>query len=220
MTKSRAEPILRSARRRCNARHEHFARRSNAGTTAAADRSGSCADSSGANDPVAAGEDAIERGECLTRAGSCFSCHTAACCQPLAGGRALATPFGTFYTPNITPDRRSGLAVGPMRNSCGRCARRCGPMAPTTSRCSLSELHRRSDSDALAIKAYLFSRSSVPQNNRPHDVAFPFSWRLLQTVWKWLFFTPGRFLPDPDRSAIADYLLAQPPIAHDFRPEK
>jgi mono/diheme cytochrome c family protein len=56
------------------------------------------------------------------------------------------------------------------------------------------------DNDALAIKAYLFSRLPVRQGNRPHDVAFPFSWRLLQTAWKWLFFTPGPFQPAPERS--------------------
>jgi mono/diheme cytochrome c family protein len=55
--------------------------------------------------------------------------------------------------------------------------------------------------DASAIKAYLFSLPAVRQQNRPHDVAFPFSWRLLQTGWKLLFFTPGPFRPVPDRSA-------------------
>jgi mono/diheme cytochrome c family protein len=41
----------------------------------------------------------------------------------------------------------------------------------------------------------------VRQQNRPHDVPFPFSWRFLQTGWKLLFFTPGPFQPMPDRSA-------------------
>jgi mono/diheme cytochrome c family protein len=56
------------------------------------------------------------------------------------------------------------------------------------------------DGDALAIKAYLFSLPPVHRENRPHDVAFPFSWRFLQTGWKLLFFTPGPFQPAPDRS--------------------
>jgi mono/diheme cytochrome c family protein len=41
----------------------------------------------------------------------------------------------------------------------------------------------------------------VHQGNRPHDVAFPFSWRLLQSGWKLLFFTPGPFQPASGRSA-------------------
>ena len=59
--------------------------------------------------PSAADEDASGRGEYLVRAGGCFSCHSAAGGQPLAGGRALATPFGTFYSPNITPDPDTGI---------------------------------------------------------------------------------------------------------------
>jgi len=59
---------------------------------------------------------------------------------------------------------------------------------------------RITDSDALAIKAYLFSVPAVRQQNRPHNVAFPFSWRFLQTGWKLLFFTPGPFHPAPERS--------------------
>jgi len=54
--------------------------------------------------PAVAEEDAVSRGEYLVRAGGCFSCHTVAGGEKLAGGRALATPFGAFYSPNITPD--------------------------------------------------------------------------------------------------------------------
>jgi mono/diheme cytochrome c family protein len=54
--------------------------------------------------PAVAEEDAVSRGEYLVHAGGCFSCHTVAGGEKLAGGRALATPFGTFYSPNITPD--------------------------------------------------------------------------------------------------------------------
>jgi mono/diheme cytochrome c family protein len=59
--------------------------------------------------PAAAEEDVVIRGEYLVRAGGCFSCHTAAGGKKLAGGRALVTPFGTFYSPNITPDRETGI---------------------------------------------------------------------------------------------------------------
>jgi mono/diheme cytochrome c family protein len=152
--------------------------------------------------PAAAGEDAIERGEYLTRAGGCFSCHTAAGGQPLAGGRALATPFGTFYSPNITPDPEAGIGrwtdaqfLRALREGVRPDGANYFPVFPYPSFTGVS------DSDALAIKAYLFSRSPVRQNDRPHGVAFPFSWRFLQTAWKRLFFTPGPFLPDPKRSA-------------------
>jgi mono/diheme cytochrome c family protein len=151
---------------------------------------------------AAAGEDAVERGEYLVRAGGCFSCHTAPGGQKLAGGRALTTPFGTFYTPNITPDPDTGIGrwtdaqfLRALREGVRPDGANYFPVFPYTSFTGIT------DSDALAMKAYLFSLPAVRQQNRPHDVAFPFSWRFLQTGWKLLFFTPGPFRPIPDRSA-------------------
>lgn len=53
----------------------------------------------------------VERGAYLFAAAGCGGCHT----DPpgkgplLAGGRALETPFGRFYGPNITPDPDTGI---------------------------------------------------------------------------------------------------------------
>jgi len=152
--------------------------------------------------PAASEEDAVERGEYLVRAGGCFSCHTAAGGQNLVGGRALATPFGTFYTPNITPDSDTGIGrwtdaqfLRTLRDGIRPDGVNYFPVFPYTS------FTRITDSDALAIKAYLFSLPAVRQQNRPHDVPFPLSWRFLQSGWKLLFFTPGPFRPAPDRNA-------------------
>jgi len=152
--------------------------------------------------PALGEEDAIERGEYLVRAGGCFSCHTAAGGPKLAGGRALTTPFGTFYTPNITPDPDTGIGrwtdaqfLRALRDGIRPDGANYFPVFPYTS------FTRITDSDALAIKAYLFSLPAVRQQNRPHDVPFPLSWRFLQSGWKLLFFTPGPFRPAPDRNA-------------------
>ena len=53
------------------------------------------------------------RGAYLARASGCFSCHTdgAKGGAVLAGGGPLKTPFGTFYAPNITMDRRDGIGA-------------------------------------------------------------------------------------------------------------
>ena len=56
--------------------------------------------------PTAA--DAMERGEYLVAAGGCISCHEGAE-GGLSGGLALASDFGTFYAPNITPDDETGI---------------------------------------------------------------------------------------------------------------
>jgi len=55
--------------------------------------------------------EAITRGEYLTRLGDCIACHTTAeaGAAPFAGGLPIPTPFGTFYTPNITPDEKTGI---------------------------------------------------------------------------------------------------------------
>jgi len=151
---------------------------------------------------VAADEDAVTGGEYLVRAGGCFSCHTAPGGQKLAGGRALATPFGTFYSPNITPDPDTGIGrwtdgqfLRALREGVRPDGTNYFPVFPYPSFTGIT------DSDALAIKAYLFSLPAVRQQNRPHDLPFPFSWRFLQTGWKLLFFRPGPFQPMPDRSA-------------------
>ena len=152
--------------------------------------------------PVAADEDAVARGEYLVRAGGCFSCHTAVGGRELAGGRALATPFGTFYSPNITPDPETGIGrwidaqfLRALREGVRPDGANYFPVFPYPSFTGIT------DGDALAIKAYLFSLPPVRQQNRPNDVAFPFSWRFLQTGWKLLFFRPTPFQPDPGRAA-------------------
>ena len=52
-----------------------------------------------------------KRGEYLAAAAGCAGCHTVAAKTAVtyAGGRALKTPFGTFYGPNITPDKIAGI---------------------------------------------------------------------------------------------------------------
>ena len=51
----------------------------------------------------------INLGEYLARAGDCVACHTTPTGKPFAGGRAMATPFGALYVPNITPDDETGI---------------------------------------------------------------------------------------------------------------
>ena len=144
------------------------------------------------------------RGAYLANAADCVACHTdsAHSGQPYAGGRALATHFGTFYSPNITPDAETGIGrwsdaqfLRALHDGVRPDGANYFPVFPYPSFTKIT------DADALAIKAYLFSLPPVRQANRAHDVAFPLSWRLLQVGWKLLFFTPGRFQPALERSA-------------------
>jgi mono/diheme cytochrome c family protein len=51
----------------------------------------------------------VTRGEYLARAGDCIACHTNPGGALFAGGLAMATPFGTIYSSNITPDPKTGI---------------------------------------------------------------------------------------------------------------
>jgi mono/diheme cytochrome c family protein len=145
----------------------------------------------------------IARGAYLVAAADCVACHTdpAHDGRPYAGGRALATPFGTFYSPNITPDPETGIGrwtdeqfLRALRDGVRPDGANYFPVFPYPSFTNIT------DADARAIKAYLFSLPAVRQANRAHDVSFPISWRFLQNGWKLLFFSPGPFRPEPGRS--------------------
>lgn len=146
-----------------------------------------------------------KRGEYVAKAGGCLGCHTEEKpnAVPFAGGRALKTPFGTFYGPNITPDPGAGL--GRWSESDFQRAMRLGrrpdgahyyPAFPYTS------FTYASDADVSDLWAYLRTLRPSAQASRPHELRFPFNFRFLLWIWKWLFFAPGPFQPDPARSAI------------------
>lgn len=142
----------------------------------------------------------VQQGEYLIHAGGCTTCHTAdeVGAAPLAGGRALESPFGTFYTPNITPDTETGIGewsdeefVNAFWNGVSPAGDHYFPAFPYASYTGVTR------EDLLAIKAYLFSVEPVRKVNREHDLSFLAS-RFGAGVWKSRYFEPGRFEPDPD----------------------
>jgi mono/diheme cytochrome c family protein len=149
---------------------------------------------------VFADDAAVERGRYLMAAGSCYACHTDTKNkgEPLAGGTAIKTPFGTFYGPNITPDPTYGIGrwsdadfIRALREGIAPDGRHFFPAFPYPSFTNIT------DSDARDLKAFIFSLKPVAKPSRPHDIGFPFSWRFLQIFWRWLYFSPGPFKPDP-----------------------
>src|SRR6516162_2204156 len=148
--------------------------------------------------------DLVAHGAYLATAAGCADCHTDAKNggRAYAGGRALATPFGTFYAPNITADPDAGIGrwsdaqfLNALREGVAPDGTNYFPVFPYPSFTKIT------DDDARAIKAYLFAQPAVRQANRAHDEAFPFSWRFLLNGWKLLFFNPGPFRPEPERGA-------------------
>jgi mono/diheme cytochrome c family protein len=146
-----------------------------------------------------------ERGAYLVRAAGCVSCHwdRRRGGEPYAGGRALVTPFGTFFGPNITPDERVGIGgwsdeefVRALTQGEGRHGEQLYPVFPYTS------YARMTVEDALAIKAYLMSLTPTRTGRGAHAVSFPYSWRSLLKGWKLVNFAGAEPLDyDPRRSA-------------------
>jgi len=149
------------------------------------------------DDPAVA---SAERGELLLGLAGCVNCHTAKGegAAPLAGGRALDTPFGTFYTPNITSDVENGVGgwseedfVRALRYGRRPDGEHYFPAFPYVA------YTRMTDADMLAIRAAIMERAGVAQANRPHDLGFPFNQRWGMRLWKLAHFDPGVYAVDP-----------------------
>ena len=144
----------------------------------------------------------VQRGAYLARAGNCMACHTARGGPRYAGGRAIATPFGTVYTSNLTPDAATGLGQWTpsdfwraLHNGRSKSGRLLNPVFPYTSYTRVT----RADSDALW--AYLKSLPAVAQPNTPPALRFPYNTQAALAVWRALYFKPGAYSPDSQRSA-------------------
>jgi mono/diheme cytochrome c family protein len=144
----------------------------------------------------------VERGRNLATVGDCMSCHTAAGGKPFAGGRPIDTGFGIIYTPNITPDKQTGIggwsddafygALHEGRDDEGRYLYPAFPYPWFT---------KASREDVLAIKAYLDSLAPVQQPNRPPQLAWWLRWRPLMAPWNLVNFDAGQYQPDATKSA-------------------
>ena len=143
------------------------------------------------------------RGQYVAKIAGCVSCHTEdkKGAPPYAGGRALKTPFGTFYGPNITPHPQAGIGrwseadfIRAMRLSERPDDTHHYPSFPFTS------FTRIFDSDLRDLWAYLLTLPPNARANQQHELRFPFGFRFLNKIWKWLFFTPGAFVNDQAKS--------------------
>ena len=152
--------------------------------------------------PASAEDAAIARGEYLINAGGCVDCHTEDSDDaiPLTGGRAVESPFGTFYSPNITPDVDTGIGawsdddfVNAFWEGEDPNGDHYYPAFPYTSYTGVSR------DDLLAMKAYLFSLEPVENTAPEHDLAWYISTRLAAGAWKIKNFDSERFVPDPDQ---------------------
>lgn len=144
----------------------------------------------------------ISKGEYLTRAADCVACHLAPGGKPFAGGLSFKLPFGTIYSPNITPDKETGIGswtdddfVSALQKGVGKDGKHYYPAFPYTSYTLMSR------EDILAIKAYLFSLEPINQKPPENDLSFPFNQRWGMFFWNAMFASNERFVPDDKQSA-------------------
>ena len=157
-----------------------------------------------------------QRGLYLSKAAGCVGCHTQVTkdpkdAVPYAGGRALKTPFGTFYGPNITPHPQAGIGkwseadfIRAMREGRRPDGAHYFPAFPYPSFTGIT------DADLRDLWAYLRSLPPSARASQEHELGFLYRWRFAVGFWKWLFFNQGPMTPDPKRTAAlnrGDYLV-------------
>jgi mono/diheme cytochrome c family protein len=128
-----------------------------------------------------------ERGRVIfALAGGC-GCHSTEEGPVGAGGRALATPFGTFYATNITPDRDTGIGawsdaeiIAAIRDGDARGKGVEAPVMPYYQYAGMA------DRDAQDLVAYLRTLPPVRRENREAEVSLPLA-RLAYRGWRWLY---------------------------------
>ncbi|MEA2834994.1 MAG: hypothetical protein QOG66_3196 [Methylobacteriaceae bacterium] len=146
--------------------------------------------------------DLVKRGSELAALGYCASCHTVENGKPFAGARPLATPFGTIYGTNITPDPERGIGAWSqtafnraMRDGIDRAGHDLYPAFP------YDHFTRLTDQDLSALYAFLMTRAPVKAPNPANELAFPYNLRALLTGWKLLYLDKGRVARDDSKSA-------------------
>ncbi|TDV67794.1 cytochrome c [Pseudomonas sp. LP_7_YM] len=131
----------------------------------------------------------VEKGRYLADAGDCTACHTAPGGKPFAGGLPIASPIGTLYSSNITPEKASGIgnySLGDfdraVRHGIAANGNSLYPAMPYPA------YARTSDEDMRALYAYfMHGVAPVSAENRANDVPWPLSMRWPLAIWRKVF---------------------------------
>ena len=123
--------------------------------------------------------------------GDCAGCHG----KDLSGGVALETPFGRMMTPNITPDKETGIGnysvqdfILAMRRGVAPGGKRLYPAMPYTYYAHMGERN------VTALWNYLQTVKPVKKSVDVNQLHFPFNMRVLMRGWNKLFFNPAPVL--------------------------
>ena len=146
----------------------------------------------------------LANGKEMFATGGCASCHAIPKQKDetrLGGGLPLASPFGTFYVPNISPDPRDGIGswseaqfVAALTRGTAPGGYHLYPAFPYTT------YARARLSDVRDLFGYIKTLPQVAGRVRGHDLSFPFNIRRGVGIWKLLYLVAAPFAPAADKS--------------------
>lgn len=128
------------------------------------------------------------RGALAFSASGCGSCHSAEGSDGLAGGNAFASPFGTFYAPNISTDPTHGIGAWSDYDIANAMLAGVSPQgAHYFPAFPYTNYQKMTPQDVLDVVAHLRTLPADATPSRDHDVGFPFNIRRSLGGWKFLF---------------------------------
>ena len=144
----------------------------------------------------------VRKGAMLAAVGNCIGCHGNGEMSGYAGGLGLATPFGTIYSTNITPDPVTGIGhwseaafSRAMREGVSRDGHLLYPAFP------YNHFTHSSEDDLAALYAFMMTRDPVEATPPRNDLAFPLGFRPLMAGWNVLFLDRKEWAPEGGHSA-------------------
>lgn len=144
----------------------------------------------------------VADGERLAKLGNCAGCHTVDPARPLAGGRALATPFGTIFATNITPDAETGIGAWSreafnraMRRGIARNGEHLYPAFP------YGHFTHVGDGELDALYAWLMTRRPIAGRAPATRLDGVFGFRPMVAAWNLLYLDERPIQTDPGQSS-------------------
>ena len=143
----------------------------------------------------------IKRGEYLAYAGDCMACHTGNPDKPYAGGHGLASPLGTIYATNITPDTTYGIGQYRLEDFDQAVrqgiSKNHGPLYPAMPFVSYAKM---TDEDIAALYDYfMHSVTPIAEPNLPTEIEWPLNMRWPLNIWNSLIADKTAFVPNDSK---------------------
>ena len=119
----------------------------------------------------------------------------------MSGDKPFKTPFGTFYPPNITPDKETGIGSWTLAQFSEALSNGNGPQGNLYPVFPYNSFRLMNDQEIADLYAAVMAVPPASHEAPANRLIFPFNIRLLVSGWKNLFFSPHRYRNDPSHSA-------------------